>query len=175
MPTADAFIDLFGRMPDLMRDAVAGLTEEQLTARIDPDANSVAWLVWHLTRVQDDHVSAAAAALGMEGFEQVWAAQGFHERFGLPFPVEAHGYGHTSAQVAQVRGLSADDLLGYHSAVHEHTMAFLDLVTEDDWHRVVDDAWDPPVTLLVRLASVVGDVNQHAGQAAFLRGHLERG
>lgn len=174
MATVDPFIDLFDRMPALVSAAVDGLSDEVLTARIDPDANTIAWLVWHFTRVQDDHVSAAAQALGMEGFEQVWVAQRFHERFGLPFPVEAHGYGQSSAEVAQVR-VPAADLVAYHSAVHEQTMAFLDILTEDDWGRVVDDAWDPPVTLLVRLGSVANEVHAHVAQAQFLRGHFERG
>lgn len=173
MATVDPFLDLFDRMPALVGAAVEGLSEDLLTARVDPDANTIAWLVWHFTRVQDDHISGAAKALGMEGFEQVWTAQGFHARFGLPFPVEAHGYGHTSEEVARVR-VPAADLLAYHAAAHEQTLAFLDIVTEADWERVVDDAWDPPVTLLVRLASVASEVHAHVAQAQFVRGLLER-
>jgi hypothetical protein len=39
----------------------------------------------------------------------------------------------------------------------------------------VDESWDPPVTLGVRLVSVISDDLQHAGQAAFLRGVVLRG
>ena len=73
-----------------------GTSRAVLTYRPDPDANSIAWLVWHLTRIQDDHVADVA------GVEQRWTADGWYDRFGLPFPPEAHGYGHTSEEVGQV-------------------------------------------------------------------------
>ena len=37
-----------------------------------------------------------------------------------------------------------------------------------------DGAPDPPVSVGVRLVSVIGDEIQHAGQAAYLRGLIER-
>jgi hypothetical protein len=50
--------------------AVRDLTPDQLSFRIDPDANTIAWLIWHLTRVQDDHIAGAMGA------EQLWTADG---------------------------------------------------------------------------------------------------
>ena len=47
-------------------------------------------------------------------------------------------------------------------------------ITDDDLDRVVDTRWDPPVTLGVRLVSVVSDTLQHVGQAAYVRGILLR-
>ena len=47
-------------------------------------------------------------------------------------------------------------------------------LTDADLPRVVDERWDPPVTLGVRLVSVISDCLQHAGQAAFVRGILLR-
>ena len=43
---------------------------------------------------------------------------------------------------------------------------------EADLDRVVDLNWDPPVTLGVRLVSVINDDLQHGGQAAYVRGML---
>lgn len=43
-------------------------------------------------------------------------------------------------------------------------------MTAADLERVVDTNWDPPVTLGVRLVSVLSDDLQHVGQAAYLRG-----
>ena len=47
-------------------------------------------------------------------------------------------------------------------------------VTDADLDRVVDERWDPPVTLAVRLVSVLADGLEHAGQAAYIRGVAER-
>jgi uncharacterized damage-inducible protein DinB len=58
--------------------------------------------------------------------------------------------------------------------VHGRTAEFLQGLSDEDLDRVVDERWDPPVTLGVRLVSVIGDDLQHAGQAALLRGLLER-
>jgi len=157
--------DAFGRIDEEMRRTLDGLTPDQLVFRPNEQANSIGWLAWHLTRVQDDHVAEVA------GTEQVWTAKGYAERFGLPFDVAATGWGHTDAEVAAVRA-PAELLTAYFDAVHEATRGYVATLTDDDFARVVDERWDPPVTLGVRLVSVVGDDLQHAGQAAFLRGLL---
>jgi uncharacterized damage-inducible protein DinB len=164
----EVLVDGFGRIQGTVQEAVAGLTADQLNERLDDAANSIAWLVWHLTRVQDDHVAEVADR------EQVWTAHGFEQRFGLDLPRSATGYGHGDAEVAAVRVDSPELLLGYYDAVHEQTLEFLKGLTDEDLDRVVDRRWDPPVTLGVRLVSVIDDDAQHVGQAAFVRGVLER-
>ncbi|HEY6277634.1 MAG TPA: DUF664 domain-containing protein [Streptosporangiaceae bacterium] len=168
MTSAELLVDAFGRIRGTVHAAVAGLSAEQLAYRIDANANSIAWLVWHLTRIQDDHVADVAQT------EQIWLSGGWAERFGLPFPAQAHGYGHSSAEVAAVQVESPDLLTGYYDAVHEQTIRFVAGLTDADLPRIVDEQWDPPVTLGVRLVSVVSDDLQHAGQAAFVRGILLR-
>jgi len=167
MTSAALLTDTFGRIRDVVHEAVEGLSVDALTARLDAEANSIDWLVWHLTRVQDDHVA------GVAGTPQVWTSGGWAKRCGLPFDESEHGYGHTSAQVAAVN-LDAGTLLGYHDAVYDATLIFVGALTDGDLDRVVDTAWDPPVTMGVRLVSVIADSLQHAGQAAFIRGILAR-
>ena len=167
MTTAELLVDTFGRIRETVQETVNGLTVDQLAFRADPDANSIAWLVWHLTRIQDDHLAAAF------GTEQVWIADKWVGRFGLPFAPEAHGYGHTTEDVGNVR-VAAGLLTGYHDAVHARSVELLQTVSDADLDRVVDDRWDPPVTLGVRLVSVIADALQHVGQAAFIRGLEER-
>ena len=168
MTPAELLKDAFGRVVEGGTAVVDGLSEDQLTVRVGPDANSIAWLVWHLARVQDAQVAPLA------GVEEVWTADDWATRFALPLDVRDTGYGHTSDQVAQVRA-SAELLAGYLSATHEQTLQFLDTVTEADLDRIVDTNWDPPVTLGVRLVSIVDDDAQHVGQAAYVRGLLEAG
>lgn len=165
MTPAELLTDAFERIVEGGRDVVDGLDEDQLTWRPGPDANPIGWLVWHLARVQDDHVAEVA------GLEQVWTEQGFEARFGLPFDTGDIGFGQTSRQVGQFRA-SAALLASYLVAVHERTVAFLTTIGPGDLDRVVDDYWDPPVTLGVRLVSVVNDDAQHLGQAAYVRGLL---
>ncbi|HTD49032.1 MAG TPA: DUF664 domain-containing protein, partial [Acidimicrobiia bacterium] len=119
-------------------------------------------------RIQDDHIA------DVSGLEQIWTAHGHSERFALPFAVSETGFGHRTEDVAAVRVDSADLLVDYHDAVFEQTARFVGTLTPDDLDRVVDRSWKPPVSLGVRLVSVLNDDLQHAGQAAYVRGLLDR-
>ena len=106
------------------------------------------------------------------GTDQAWTADGWADRFGLPFDPADTGFGHTDEQVSAVRVGDPDLLTGYLDAVHERTVAFVSGLSDADLDRVVDTRWDPPVTLGVRLVSVVDDDLEHLGQAAFSKGLL---
>ncbi|MGB6454319.1 MAG: DUF664 domain-containing protein [Streptosporangiaceae bacterium] len=166
MSSADLLIDGFGRIREIVHDVLDGLTDDDLHYRVDPAANSICWQIWHLTRVQDDHVAAAG------GLTQVWLS-GWETRFGLPLNPRDIGYGHSSDHAQSVRA-PASLLAGYHDATYEQTIAFVGTLTEDDMPRVVDRSWQPPVTMAVRFVSILSDDLQHAGQAAFIRGLIER-
>ncbi|HLG68300.1 MAG TPA: DUF664 domain-containing protein [Acidimicrobiales bacterium] len=168
MECSDVLLDAFGRVRQAVDHVLAGLSAAQLTVRLDPNANTIGWLVWHLTRVQDDHVA------GVAGVEQVWTSEGWADRFALPFARGDIGYGQGPDDVAAVR-VGPDLLAGYHAAVHRQTEQYLRALTAADLDRIVDESWDPPVTLGVRLVSVVADDLQHVGQAAFVRGVIEGG
>jgi hypothetical protein len=160
--------DAFDRIRELVHDCAQGLTTDELAFRVDPDANSIGWLIWHLTRVQDDHIAMVA------DLEQVWTSGGWADRFGLPFDDDAIGYGHSSYEVGLVAIESSALLIDYYDATHKQTLRYLETVSADDLDQVVDDRWDPPVTLAVRLVSVVSDDLQHVGQAHFVRGVIAR-
>ena len=166
-PSAALLIDAFGRVQEHVHAVVDGLDHQALSRRLDADANSIAWLIWHMTRVEDDHVAGLASS------EQVWIADGWADRFALPFDPREHGYGHTSEQVAQVV-VEPGILLGYHDGVHAKTVDYLSTLIDEDLPEIVDRRWDPPVTRAVRLVSIVDDCIQHAGQAAFIRGVIQR-
>ena len=164
MDEAAVLTDAFGRVSEVVHSAVDGLDEDELARRLDGRGNSIAWLIWHLTRVQDDHVADAF------GEAQVWHDE-WVEHFDLPFDGGDTGYGHNSDDVAAVRA-SAELLLGYFDAVHGRTLALVGTLGTSDLDRIVDENWDPPVTLGVRLISVISDDLQHAGQANYVRGLL---
>jgi len=168
--SADLLVDGFGRIRENVADVLSGLSREQLIYQIDDGANPVSWLVWHLTRVQDDHVAAAF------GVTQVWTSEGWAGRFGLPARMTDHGYGHTIEQVTTVAVAtsSADLLLEYHEHTYAQTIKLVSEVSDADLDRVVDERWTPPVTLGVRLVSVLDDDMQHIGQAAYARGIVLR-
>jgi hypothetical protein len=166
MTEADTLAEAYSRLPNLVRRATDGLTPEQLLWAPRTGANSIGWLVWHLTRVQDHHIADLLAE------SQVWASGSWAAGVGLvPEPANI-GYGHSPDEVAKVRPASRDVLIGYFDAVFDRTLNLITNLAADDLVRVVDDGWDPPVTMRVRLVSVLSDDLQHVGQAAYVRGLL---
>jgi hypothetical protein len=155
--------DAFTRLIEHVDELTAGLTEEQANYRPTPDANSIAWLIWHSARVQDIQLAPIA------GIEQVWTHDGWVDRFGLDLPRNDSGYGHGPDEVAKVHA-PAELLAGYYHALHKVTLEFVARVTGEDLARIVDRNWDPPVTASARIVSIIDDCAQHLGQAAYLLG-----
>ena len=160
--------DSFTRLIEHVDEVADGLTDDVSFWRPTPEANSIAWLLWHSARCQDLQLCEVA------GLEQVWTSQHWQQRFALDLPHKADpgydiGYGHTAEDVGKVRA-PVELLLGYYRAVHEVTLEYLASVTPDELARIVDRRWNPPVTASARLVSVVDDCAQHLGQAAYVRG-----
>ncbi|MBS3941805.1 MAG: DUF664 domain-containing protein [Actinobacteria bacterium] len=168
MNTHALLTDAFHRIPAMVRRHAEGADDHLLHTRPGPDANTLAWLLWHTIRQADAQVAALA------GREQVWTADGFADRFDLPLGRDEHGYGHSPEQVAAVRVDDPHQLVDYQDAVSTMVDDYLATADADELDRVVDDSYDPPVTAGVRLVSVLGDAMQHLGQAGYVRGLLER-
>ncbi len=166
MDVSDLLIESFGRVPPLVREVVDGLSAEDLARPPAEGANTIGWLVWHLIRVQDHHVSELLDE------EQVWVGGDFAGRFGLDPDPDATGYGDDPEDVRRVRPDGPDAVTDYLDAVWDRTNDYLAHLHPDDLDDVVDERWDPPVTRGVRLVSVVDDCTQHVGQAAYVRGLL---
>jgi hypothetical protein len=161
---AELLIEAYDRLPPLAHGAVDGVDLVRLTRPPAPGANPIAWLIWHLARVQDHHVS------NLMSWEQVWVSGDWAANFGLDADPSNTGYGHTAEQVLAVRPERAEVLLGYLEAVNTRTRGMLRELAPSDLDRIVDTRWDPPVTMGVRLVSVADDSLQHLGQAAYVRG-----
>lgn len=168
MDVSDLLIDLFSRVDEHVDAVLDGLSTAELLEAPEPGSNPAGWLLWHLTRVEDSHVSE------ITGEDQVWVQPGWSDRFGVaPDPSDV-GYGHSPEQVRAVRPADADAVRDYHAAVSARTRTLLAALTPDALDRIVDRRWDPPVTMGVRLVSIADDAIQHAGQAAYVKGLLRR-
>jgi hypothetical protein len=167
--SANILIDGFERVRSASHDAGHGLNRSILEAKVHPETNTIAWLLWHLARGQDAQVAA------LMGKEQLWTAEGWSSRFGLDLPDSSTGYAHTAQDVAKVAGSDAELYLDYIDAVCKQSIKYVSRLSDAHFDEVVDERYSPPVTRAVRLFSTISDALQHAGQAAILRGILERG
>jgi hypothetical protein len=171
MTTAELLTDAFGRIRETVENALDAMSPEQLAQAIEPGANPVGWLIWHLTRIQDDHIAGAF------GVKQVWETGGWATRLGLPEDNMDTGYGHSPTHVSAISkavSTAPGRLLEYRDAVYQQTLNHVADLADADLSRAIDNSWTPPVTLGVRLVSVINDDMQHAGQALYARGILLR-
>ena len=163
MKSNELLLDAFGRIRETVAAALEGVDDGSLVRRPAGNGNSIAWLIWHLGRIEDAQIAAAA------GLDQVWTSQEFVGRFGLPLHERDTGYGHSTENVDAVQA-PPELLLEYYDAVHRQTREFVGTLGDEDFDRIVDTRWDPPVTLGVRLVSIIADCLQHVGQAAYAKG-----
>lgn len=164
----ELLVDGFGRIHEGVPPVVAGLGTEELVWRPDRDANHIAWLVWHLARQQDEQMAQIGDTTS------AWRADAWSRRFYLPYSPNANGYGMTSDEVGAFTVSDSSLLLDYHEAVHELTVGVLRGLGAAELTTVIDPNWDPPVTVAVRIVSVLDDAAKHLGQAEYVRGLLER-
>lgn len=164
MRSAELLSDAFSRIDHIVSQVLTGLDVEALNWRPGGSGNSISWLVWHLSRAQDEQVADVA------GIGSVWATSGFAARFALPLEASDTGYGHSSDQVSAVHFESTKLLRDYHQAVLAQSLEYVRGLQDADLDKIVDRRWDPPVSLGVRLISILDDCVQHGGQAAYVKG-----
>lgn len=167
MELNELLVELFSRVTEEVHSAVDGLDAADLMTPPVEGANPIGWLVWHLIRIQDDHMADILDE------DQLWVTGDWASRFGVAADPSNTGYGHSWGEVTSLRPESAEALIEYYEAVAARTEEFLTTVTAPDLDRIVDKRWNPPVTLGVRLVSIADDDIQHAGQANYARGIIK--
>jgi hypothetical protein len=132
-----------------------------------PPKPHIAWLVWHIGRVQDVNFS------GLCGRPQLWINDRWHERFNMAPDPRDYGPGHWQTR-EQVEAFTVADktlLLDYLDVVFAQTKGYLSSVTNAELNRVLDEPqYSPLPTLSVRLTSVIICNTRHAGQIEYLHG-----
>ena len=160
-------LDALGRVRAIVGETLKDLSAAELLA---PPQPPIAWLVWHLTRVQDANFS------GLMGQPQAWIAEGWHARFGMPPDPKDYGPGHRHTP-AQVKAFTVNDkqlLLDYLDAVFARTKEYLAGVANADLNQVLQEPqYQPLPTLGIRLVSVITCNMRHAGQIEYLRGLIK--
>lgn len=161
--------DLVTRVQRDLRVALADMPTDLLNAPVEPGANTIGWLAWHLTRSFDRNVSELRDA------PQVWISEGWYARFDRsPDPGET-GFGHTSAQALAFRSPRVEIVLAYNDAVVDMIDGYLRTASDADLTR---DSTSPTLgrtwTVHQRLVGVIVEGLEHVGQVSYLRGLYDR-
>ncbi len=142
MDWRDLLSDGYGRVLTELEHVLEGLKPEDLNWQPRPDCNSIGWLAWHLTRVQDASISFVMRA------EQLWIKDNWHSKFDRPADPGDIGTGHTLEMVAAFKSPDAATLIDYHHAVLERSKGYFNTLTSEDLDRVLKMKWLPPLTTL---------------------------
>ena len=168
MNTSQFIADCLAQTHLRLHATCEGLTAEQVLWRPAPTANNIGFILWHMARHEDGRVTAIAC--GAEGFEtDLWATDGWYERFGQP--VTAPGPGDRLG----LRSLAIpapEVLLSYFRAVNERTMRFVALLDEERLNDYIGHR-EPRQTVAGSLRHVIVHQNNHHGQIDYLRGLQE--
>jgi len=159
-------VDAFAKEQEFLSDAVGDLTPEELAWRPGPGANPIGWILWHMLRVEDMWFQ-----FFIQRQTEIWERDGWNERFGLP--VRDNGFGHTEEQVADFPALDLQELLRYGQAVRQGTLDYLKALGPEDYSQVPREQ-RPEMSVGAIFRQVIGEVYQHQGHIAYLKG-LKRG
>ena len=156
---------IFVETSEVLARALEGLDQDILERRPRPDSNSIGWLAWHLTRVQDRVIADTI------GEEQLWISDNWHTKFNRPPDPQDRGVGHTLEDLAEFKSPNKQTLQGYHRAVLARTKLCIQSLSETDLNRKIDHPLFP--TVGARIVGIISDSLQHAGQIAYLRGFFK--
>jgi hypothetical protein len=115
----------FSSVNQILHDVADDLTPEELTTRILPNTNLLAFDLWHVARVRDwaVHTMARGVPELIEGPR--WQGKGSLTTPGI-------GVGLSQTQADEVaRGLALADVLAYADALHQEILTWLDTLPDE--------------------------------------------
>ena len=157
----------YDHVNDVLVRALTGLTAEQLRVQpAGPDSNPIGWMAWHLTRGHDANFSS------LSSLEQLWVAEGWHQRFGQS--IEARGIGDSLDDVRAFDPVDAETLLGYWNAARARSRFYLDDLTDKDLNQPAPRPVPGYEIVKLTISRTASDTTQHIGQIAYARGLVDR-
>jgi uncharacterized damage-inducible protein DinB len=150
---------------DGLRRAIEGLTPAEARWQPTVHTNHIAWLVWHMARVEDRLVSQY-----LRGTTEVWTAEGWADRFKMS--PESHGGGQTMEDVRAMPDILLTDLMAYFEAVRAVTHQYLDPATDADFSREYRHPRRGLVTGTWIMVHLIVEESQHTGQVGLIRGMM---
>ena len=153
---------------EALRKAIDGLTPAEARWQPTLHTNHIAWLVWHMARVEDAWVNRR-----LRGITEVWVADGWAGRFGMD--TESAGAGQTIEDVRAMPDIPLTDLMAYFDAVRTFARQYFDQATNEDLDRTYEHPRLGTVTGTWVVGHLLIEEAQHAGQVALIRGMMRPG
>jgi len=147
-----------------LKRVIEGLTSAEIRWQPTLHTNHIAWLVWHMARVEDVWVSR------LRRRPAVWQADGWADRFHMD-PTSS-GAGQTMEDVRAMPEIPLADLMAYFDAVRAVTRDYLDQATDADLSQEYPHPRLGLRTGIWIVGHLLVEESQHVGQVALLRGMM---
>ena len=144
--------------------ALNGLTQGEATWSPSPECNSIAFILWHMTRVEDFFVNRV-----IQREKELYEAQKWQEKLGTP----TKAYQYTVEELQAWPAPKLEILREYANSVRENTLAFLNSIPPERLSEVPRPDRSPD-SIGVTLEHLMTEIALHVGQIAYLRG-VQRG
>ena len=168
MDLRDFIIRSLEEIQEDLKRSVDGLTKEDLMTQPQPGANHIAFMIWHMTRVEDKLLHNL-----FQCSPQLWESGKWYERMGLPEDPKSTGFGYTAEQVSCFPSVQPHELMDYVEAVRADTLDYLENI---DAASLDEKVTAPPlgeVSIGNLISILVVELAQHVGQIAYVRGLVE--
>jgi uncharacterized damage-inducible protein DinB len=149
---------------DELKQKLEGLTEAEVQWQATLDTNTIAWLVWHMAKVEDSWINVWIA-----GGEEVWVTGKWAERTGIAGT--SGGFGQVMDEVRSMPNVPISELVAYYEAVRKAAFETIDGMTDADMANEIDRGHGP-ITWSWILGHVMVEESQHLGQVALIRGMI---
>lgn len=166
MTAAEGLLTALERNWGMVDAALTGLDDATLARCPTEQCNSMAWILWHMTRVLDTFVHTR-----LQAQPQLWIRDGWYGKFGMAADPDDRGVGWTTEQVRHWHPPTRDIQVGYYEALKQATRAYLGTLSYADMEvrRVIPPVPEPR-TVAAALGQFTWDNVAHGGQIAYLRG-----
>jgi uncharacterized damage-inducible protein DinB len=154
-----------GENREYIENAIKGLSQDELSWRPKPHSNNIAFLLWHLARVEDSWINRI-----LLGEKEIYEAAGWYKKFGTPAQDSGFGYDVEKLNSWPVPKLAL--LKEYADVVREKTLAYLKSVNEKRLDEPRDFGWSKG-TVGTALSHLISEVGEHSGQIGYLRGVMK--
>ena len=143
--------------------AIDGLTPEHFHWRPNPTANSIAFLLWHISRVEDRFTS------DLRNMEEIWLTEEWHKKFAVA--ISENGIGWGPEQIQDFRP-AIELVVSYLQRVRNISLETISRLNISQFKEQLTPS-RPDFTVANTLQTIVYHENHHQGAIGYIRGLIE--
>ncbi len=150
---------------EYVNDAIKKLSQDELAWRTKPHSNSIAFLMWHLARVEDLWINRI-----LKGGKEIYEAEGWYKKYKTEIQDNGAFFDEAKLKAWPVPTLKL--LKEYAAAVRQTTLAYLKTLNEKDLDEPRDFTWMKG-TNGTALSHLISEIGEHSGQIGYIKGIMK--